>query len=634
VSEALIEWLPDQPVDFRQRCASVDKSDGERGDSLRALASYALDSNGLHRLARSVTAAIQSNSVKPLTPLRLGLISNGTTELLIPTLIGSAARYGIALSVAAAPFGVTAQAAFEANSDILAAKPDVVLMALDYRAFFADHILDDTHAVSHVDAAIDLIASIAQAFATACRASIIVQTIAAPPERMFGSFDRRQPGSLAWLVANFNARLCSEVAGPGVSVLDVESLAATVGMHAWYDRRQWMTARLPFAPRAMPLYGEHVARLVGAMRGKSRKVLVLDLDNTLWGGIVGDDGMDGLRLGQGEPVGEAFLDLQRAALALKQRGILLAICSKNEEAVARLAVREHSEMVLREHDFAAMQINWNDKASNLEAISDYLSLGLDTFVFFDDNPVEREQVRSALPQVCVPELPKDPAGYARILLTSGFFESIAFSNEDRSRAQHYATNAKRQSLLANSRDLSSFLNSLEMSATFIDGGTAGWQRFAQLINKSNQFHLTVRRYTEAEVLAMAADPSTLTLQVALSDRFGNNGMISAIICRPLDGDWEIDTWVMSCRVLNRQVEAAVLNEVVRRAAAAGIRRLRGVYRATARNQMVAGHYEKLGFKLEASNPEEARWVLDVAEFAPLANFIRTAPHAVTLTTDA
>ena len=371
---------------------------------------------------------------------------------------------------------------------------------------------------------------------------------------------------------------------------------------------------LPFADECVPLYAEHVLRVVGALRGRSRKVLVVDLDNTLWGGVVGEDGIDGIRLGQGDPRGEAFLSVQRAVLALKQRGVLLAVCSKNDEQVARKAIREHPEMLLRESDFSAFQINWTDKATNLQILAEGLSLGLDSFVFLDDNPFERAQVREFAPQVMVLELLSDPATYASVLMTAGLFEAVTFSQEDRTRVEQYAANTRRDSLRAQSCDLGAFLRSLGMEAIFTTGGEAGWPRFAQLINKSNQFNLTTRRYTETEIAALVADPATLTLQVRLVDQFGDNGMISAIIAVPAADAWVLDTWVMSCRVLGREVEHAVLNQIAAEARARGIRRLIGVYRPTERNGMVREHYAKLGFVCVAATEGEDRWVLELAQF--------------------
>jgi FkbH-like protein len=607
-------WLLPGPEDLRRRSEAIDSLQGARGEALRELAAHELNNNQLLRLARSLNLARAAGAEAPLSNFTLRLVSNATTDFIVPALEGTGLRHGFALKVEAAPFGVTLQAALSPEFSVLETDPDAILLALDYRAYFADYALRDADADATVDAALGKLRGLVRAFQASSRAAILVQSIVAPPERLFGSFDRRQPGTPAWLVARFNDRLVAEILETGVSLVDVEALAAQVGLGLWYDHTQYMTARLPFADECVPLYAEHVLRLIGAMRGRSRKVLVVDLDNTLWGGVVGEDGVDGIRLGQGDPRGEAFLCVQRAALALKERGVLLAVCSKNDESVARKAIREHPDMLLRESDFSAFQINWTDKATNLKILAERLSLGLASFVFLDDNPFERAQVRQFVPQVMVLELPSDPATYASVLMNAGLFEAVTFSNEDRTRVEQYAGNTRRDTLRAQSCNLSAFLRSLRMQVIFTTGGEAGWPRFAQLINKSNQFNLTTRRYTEAEISAFAADPETLTLQVRLVDQFGDNGMISAVIAVREAADWVLDTWVMSCRVLGREVEYAVLNQIAAEAHARGIRRLIGVYRPTERNSMVREHYAKLGFVRVAATEGEDRWVLDLAQF--------------------
>jgi FkbH-like protein len=351
----------------------------------------------------------------------------------------------------------------------------------------------------------------------------------------------------------------------------------------------------------VPLYADHVARIIAALRGKSRKCLVLDLDNTVWGGVIGDDGLDGIRTAQGDAVGEAYRSVQQ--LALRQRGIVLAVSSKNTDEVARAPFRQHPEMLLRE-------ANWDDKARNIRTIAGALSFGLDALVFLDDNPVERGLIRRELPQVAVPELPDDLELYARTLAAAGYFESLSFSDEDRKRADFYRDNARRHGLRDQATDLTSYLASLEMEITFQPFDSVGRARFAQLINKSNQFNSTTRRYSEAEVAEAERASDCFTLQVRLGDTFGDNGVISVIICRARGNAWEIDTWLMSCRVLGRGVEDMVLREILQHARERGITRLIGVYRPTKRNGMVRDHYAKLGFSLLDSDPDGTmRWEL-------------------------
>jgi FkbH-like protein len=324
-------------------------------------------------------------------------------------------------------------------------------------------------------------------------------------------------------------------------------------------------------------------------------------------------------LGQGDATGEAHLEVQRTALALRQRGVVLAVSSKNTDEIARQPFAKHPEMLLREEHIAVFQANWQDKASNIRAIAEELKLGLDSMVFLDDNPVERELVRTLAPEVAVPELPSDPALYARTLLAAGYFESIGFSDEDKQRAELYRDNARRVALEKQTGDVDGYLASLDMRLTLQPFDDTGRARIAQLINKSNQFNLTTRRYTEADVARLQHDPEAFTLQVRLADTFGDNGMISVLICRRTEDVWDIDTWLMSCRVLGRRVEQAVLAELVEQARGRGVRKLMGSYVPTEKNQLVENHYEKLGFALlERIEGGGTRWQLDVDALAPNA----------------
>lgn len=316
-------------------------------------------------------------------------------------------------------------------------------------------------------------------------------------------------------------------------------------------------------------------------------------------------------------MGEAYLKVQQTALALRERGVVLAVSSKNDDNVARSAFRAHPEMLLKEQDIAVFQANWQDKASNLKAIAQALNIGLNSLVFLDDNPVERAQVREALPEVAVPELPDDPAFYAQTLLAAGYFEAVAFTDEDRKRANQYQSNAERAQALGAATDLGSYLGSLQMRAIFSSFDSVGRKRITQLINKTNQFNLTTRRYTESDVTAFEQGRSGLTLQVRLIDRFGDNGMISVVVCRTDGADWLIDTWLMSCRVLNRSLEQTTLNFLVSRAREAGVRALIGEYLRTERNGMVKDHYARLGFTPIEVEEHRSLWRLEVDSFVPV-----------------
>jgi FkbH-like protein len=612
-----LSWLPEPPPDFSARCRAVLDQDSETalGLRLQSLASFALNENQLNHLARAIAKAQNSHAaLNPLVPFRLGILGNSTLDFIVPALVATAARYGIVLECIRADYDQAVQEALSPDSNIHRAMPEAVLVAIDYRALplrcKQGDAAEADHAVSQSFAYIETLRAGLKAHSkTVC----ILQTIAPPPERLFGSFDRALPGTTANILQRLNLRLAETIFGSTDILLDVANLAETVGLADWHSPTEWNLAKLPFSNRFLPLYADHLARLLAALRGKSRRVLVLDLDNTVWGGVIGDDGLEGIQCAQGDATGEAHLSVQRLALDLRERGVVLAVSSKNDDETARLPFRKHPEMLLQEEHIAVFQANWNDKASNISAIARELSLGLDSIVFLDDNPVERNLVRQLLPAVAVPELPADPALYARTLTAAGYFESVSFSEEDVARARFYRDNAKRVGLEKQVGDLGAYLSSLQMEITFQPFDEIGRARITQLINKSNQYNLTTKRYTEPEVAAAQHDPQCFTLQVRLSDSFGDNGMISVIICRPQSRfTWEIDTWLMSCRVLGRRVEQMVLREILEHARRNGIRKLTGAYRPTDRNKLVEDHYSKLGFTLLSTAADATTtWELDV-----------------------
>ncbi|WFU39399.1 HAD-IIIC family phosphatase [Bradyrhizobium sp. CB82] len=578
------------------------------------MATHALDEHQLARLGRVISSAQQNGrTLAPLVPFRLGLIGNGTLDLIVPVLVATAARHGFALECITGAYDQFLQDALTPESTVNRARPDAVLVALDHRGL-ALHPSpgNEQLAKESTDAAIALLDSIRGGISRNSGAPCIVQTLAPPPEGLFGSFDRALTGTTRNLVDRINRMICHSILQSSDRLLDVAGIAETVGLADWHSPALWNLAKLPFADAFVPLYAEHVTRIIGAMRGKSRRCLVLDLDNTVWGGVIGDDGLEGIQIAQGDATGEAHLSVQQLALALRARGIVLAVSSKNTDSVARRPFKEHPDMLLKEEHIAVFQANWNDKATNIRAIAKELALGLDSCVFLDDNPVERGLIRQELPEVAVPELDSDPATYARTLAAAGYFEAINFSEEDRARAEMYQANARRLSLQGQTTDLQSYLRSLEMRIVFGSFHRTTRARLTQLINKSNQFNLTTRRYTESQVEQLEIDPAVMTLHARLIDKFGDNGLICIVICRAIgSARWTIDSWLMSCRVLGRGVEQAVLAEIVHRARAAGIETIEGLYLPTDRNEMVREHYGRLGFtRIDDGNDASSRWELD------------------------
>ena len=354
--------------------------------------------------------------------------------------------------------------------------PDFVLVASDSRMLkLASPLDDDAAAEQMIDAAIARISRIAEVAGRATARPVILQTLADDPDATRFNMDMGLPGTPRFLTSEFNRRLARQARHDSRLVLDVNALASLVGLSAWSAGRYWYAAKYPFATAMIPLYADNIMRILAAQMGRSRRVLVLDLDNTMWGGIVGDDGIEGLVLGSGSPLGEAHAALQRMALSLKQRGIILCVSSKNDEAIALDAFRNHPEMILKEDDIVAFRVNWEDKAANIKAIADAIDLGLDSFVFLDDNPAERKRVRDALPAVAVPELPDDPSDWLTVFQAAGYFEQASFSREDQLRAGFYKANALRAAQMERIGNHDDYLRSLGMRLSIAPFDGAGPQ---------------------------------------------------------------------------------------------------------------------------------------------------------------
>ena len=604
-----LPWLPPPPTDLRARARAVDGDD--RGRALQQLATSRLDLSGVRHVAKAVKRALDDGAFAPLRRVDLAILAGSTVDLMKDSIVAGGARHGVAVAVHGVPFGQVQQELLDPTSALRRSPADVVLLMLDHRALPAH----GDPATPHPGSA-EVLDLVDQARAALAGRTLVLATMPAPPVRRFGGLDRALPGTPAAAVAVINPGIAARAASWGAPLLDLASVAAEAGTARWHDAAHYHLHKLPFAPDLGPWVGDHVGRLLGALRGAARKCLVLDLDNTCWGGVIGDDGLEGIEIGPGTGLGEAHAALQRYALDLRARGVVLAVCSKNDDANARQPFREHPDMLLREEHIAVFQANWRDKASNLVAIARTLNIGTDALVFVDDNPVERAIVREHLPEVAVPELPDDPSGYVATVAGGGWFEAVAWSAQDGARADQYRANAQRATLQEQVADLDSFHRSLEMRIRFAPFDGVGRPRIAQLIGRSNQFNLTTRRYTAEQIAAMEQDPDVVTLQVRLTDRFGDNGMIAALIGRVAGAALEIDTWLMSCRVLGRRVEEATLAELVRLGRERGLSHLVGRWIPSGRNGLVEHHYDKLGFEGAGVDREHTLWRLDLDRHEP------------------
>jgi len=608
-----LPWLLPAPADFSERI----KSAGSAADLL-ALARHSLNINQCEKLYKAMD---RGNALASLsTEFRLGIVANTTTDFLPAVLCVAAARLGIALRVHRADFDQAIQVSLGAARPFDGIALDAILVALDEHFFPIGDITQGADTLRHCKT---LCQQVVEGLDRQYQVPLILQTVADRGEPLFGNHDLRQGGTRRSTLHALNHFIADTLCGGGNVLFDVAALAETVGLANWFDPVLYHMAKLPCSQQVLPLYAARLANLVAAMKGKSRKCLVFDLDNTIWGGVIGDDGLEGIRLGQGSLAGEAFLAVQQSILDYFHRGIVLAVASKNTHDIAIAAFEQHDDMLLKREHIAVFQANWEDKASNINAIAKTLNLGLDALVFLDDNPVERQRVRDSLPLVAVPELPEDPAYYPRLLAAAGYFESIAFSEEDRQRNASYRANAQRIEAFESLGSLEEYLKSLKMVLHLRPFDERGIARVVQLINKTNQFNLTTRRHDQKAVAAMMQDPDYLTLQARLTDAYGDNGVIGVIIGKQAGPHLEIDTFLMSCRVLERNVEHCLMNALVAQARERGVSRITGSYHPTDRNGIVAALYPELGFREHGAcdSTGATHWCLEVEQYSPHAVFI-------------
>lgn len=454
-------------------------------------------------------------------------------------------------------------------------------------------------------------------------ALIIQNNFDLPRSRPLGNLEAFQPSGRL----NFLLRLNSEFASYARKhsrflINDILYLSSRVGLDAWYGHTYWYNFHMAIKPTAAVALAQNVAGIVKSVYGKSKKCLVLDLDNTLWGGVIGDDGVHGLLLGRDHAVGEAFLDFQRYVKNLRRRGVILAVCSKNEAENAKEGF-SHPDSILKLEDFAVFKANWNPKPDNIREIASELNIGLDSIVFVDDNPAERALVSNQLPEVATPELGSDVSRFAEILEHERFFEADKIVRDDLNRSEYYSANAQRSAHESQFSNYGEFLESLEMAAEIGPFMPMYLERITQLINKTNQFNLTTKRYTSAEVEGMSQDPGFITLYGRLVDRFGDNGLVSVLAGRVHGDTLELDLWLMSCRVLNREMELAMFDALIEQCRTKGIRTIIGVYIPSKKNAMVANHYAGLGFtRQDGSEESRQTWRYEIPDsYASKTRFI-------------
>jgi FkbH-like protein len=554
-----------------------------------------------------------------LTPKRIAILGGSTTTEVKSMLELFLLFHGIQPEFYESGYNCFAEDIQFENPALWSFKPDVVFIHTTWHniAQFPEAMESEEEVEQRVRRELERFESLWEKVHSRLGALIIQNNFDLPRLRPLGNSEAFELSGRVNFLMRLNAEFAASARKcPRLLISDILYLSAQVGLDAWHGHTYWYNFHMAVSPKATVALAQNVAAMIKSVFGRSKKCLVLDLDDTLWGGVVGDDGVQNLLLGRDHPVGEAFQDFQRYVKGLQRRGVILAVSSKNDIENAKAGFL-HPDSVLKLEDFSAFKANWGQKPDNIREIAAELNIGLDSVVFVDDNPAERALVADQLPEVATPEVGSDVTRFAQILESEHYFEAHRLVQDDLNRTAYYNANAQRSSFQSKFGDYGEFLDSLEMVAEIAPFCPMYLERITQLINKTNQFNLTTKRYTIAEVEAMAIDPRFITLYGRLVDRFGDNGLVSAVIGRVMNDTLELELWLMSCRVLNREMELAMFDTLVEECQARRIRKIIGMYSPSKKNGMVADHYPKLGFAATGGGSESFQsWHFEVPQYLP------------------
>ncbi len=562
------------------------------------------------------------SDLSALPVIKVALLGDTATQFLATAIRGTGVERGYNIDLYEAEYNQIERELLDPTSEFYEFNADFIVL------FQSTHKLGENHAMLSLEQQTTLAEDRLNFVASVCSnpalegKKIIYFNYPEIDDAVFGSYANHVPQSLTWQVRRLNCGLMDlSQQYPNLFICDIAALQNKLGRDTMFAANVYTSTEMVLSMDVLPLVASRVMDIVCAVKGQFKKCLILDLDNTVWGGVIGDDGLEGIQLGHGLGIGKAFTEFQMWVKKLKQRGIIICVASKNNEETAKEPFEKHPDMVLKLDDIAVFQANWETKVDNIRTIQSILNISFDSMVFLDDNPFERNIVRENIKGITVPELPEDPADYLEFLYGLNLFETASFSAADKDRTKQYQVEAQRVSLSKTFTNEADFLKSLDMVSVVSGFTKFNTPRVAQLTQRSNQFNLRTVRYTDADIESYASDAEVIDLSFTLQDKFGDNGLIAVIIMKPQDKETLfVDTWLMSCRVLKRGVENFTLNTMVEIAKSKGYKRIIGEYLPTPKNGMVALHYPELGFTPIEGSPT-AQWVLDLENYQPRECFI-------------
>lgn len=568
---------------------------------------------------------ILKGNLSNLSKIKVALLGDTATQFLATAIKGLGAFNGLCVELLEAEYNQVEQQFMDSTSDLYQFDADYIVV------FQSTHKWNEKYSLSSVqdqtnlaDDRLDFVKYICQT----TNKRIIYLNYPEIEDTIFGSFTSKVSSSFTYQVRKFNYELMnlSQII-PNLFICDIAGLYSKFGRDFMFDSVVYTSTEMILSLDGIPYVASRIMDIISAAQGKFKKCIILDLDNTLWGGVIGDDGLEGIQLGHGLGIGKTFTEFQMWIKKLKNRGIIVCVCSKNDEDKAKEPFEKHPDMVLKLDDISVFMANWNTKVDNIIAIQKILNIGFDSMVFIDDNPFERNIVKENIKDITVPDMPEDPADYLEYLYSLNLFETTTYSSADKDRTKQYQVQAQRSQFSKSFTNEADFLKSLNM-VSHISGFTKfNIPRIAQLSQRSNQFNLRTVRYTEADIEEFAKDDKIVDLSFTLEDKFGDNGLIAVVIMKPQDKDTLfVDTWFMSCRVLKRGMEDFTLNTMVAKARDLGYKKLVGEYLRTHKNNMVADHYKDLGFIQISGDDNQKKYLLEIKSYKNKECYIEINEH--------
>ncbi|SEW40972.1 HAD-superfamily phosphatase, subfamily IIIC/FkbH-like domain-containing protein [Chryseobacterium wanjuense] len=557
-------------------------------------------------------------NTKELKNIKVALLGDTATQFLNIALKGTAIQEGFNLEIFEADFGQISRQVLDPTSELYEFNADYTIIFESSHKLLTQYYKSYDAQLDFAENKIKYIEELYSTIQNRTKSRVIYCNFPVINNQIFGNFSNKVESSFVFQQNKLNYLLSADIATKkdNFFIADLLSIQNKWGRDFMFTPNIYVNTEMVLSLDALPIVAHHIFSIISSLEGKFKKCLILDLDNTTWGGIIGDDGLGKIQIGS-LGIGKAFTEFQYWVKALQKRGVILAVCSKNDEDKAKEPFEKHPDMVLKMEDIAVFVANWDNKADNIRKIQNILNIGFDSMVFLDDNPFERNLVRENLPDICVPELPEDPAEYLEYLYGLNLFETASFSENDAERTKQYQVEAQRATDLESFTDVTDFLKSMNMISDVQAFNNFSKPRVSQLTQRSNQFNLRTVRYTEQEVENLMNSEDHHTISFTLEDKYGDNGLICVIVLEKKDPETLfIDTWLMSCRVLKRGMEDFTLNTIIDTAKKNGFKYVMGEYLPTAKNQMVKDHYERLGFR-----SHEDKWLLNVEEYEPKDVFI-------------